>query len=215
MLFAVEGGGFFSASASGYSKGLTLLLLGQKNVVDQKPMRVLPWNQNYQLVETTKSADSLCQLAPGKKRIVRGCTSFFCLGRTAAGPKKNQSPLKVGPTQPPDVVTTDHLPVLDSEVSDIVDILQEDNSCSKELVLKSILKKKESKIQIPDPVVDQGELVDETEGCVSNLTERRKIQWQDLSGGELVDIREFEPSEDSSDDEFINRNERQCSCKIM
>uniref|UniRef100_A0A7N0VKX0 Cyclic nucleotide-binding domain-containing protein n=1 Tax=Kalanchoe fedtschenkoi TaxID=63787 RepID=A0A7N0VKX0_KALFE len=50
MLLAVEGGGFFSSSATGYSKGLSLLFLGQKKEDKSKPMRVLPRNQ-YQLVD--------------------------------------------------------------------------------------------------------------------------------------------------------------------
>ncbi|KQK08516.1 hypothetical protein BRADI_2g42285v3 [Brachypodium distachyon] len=46
MLPAVQGGGFFSSPASGYSHGLALLLLGRKE--EEKP--VLPWNQ-YRLVD--------------------------------------------------------------------------------------------------------------------------------------------------------------------
>ncbi|GFP80164.1 hypothetical protein PHJA_000159800 [Phtheirospermum japonicum] len=88
MLFAVEGGGFFSSSASGYSKGLTLLLLGQKS--EEKPMRVTPWSQ-YQLVDQDPDPD--LQLASGKTQPVRGCASFVCFGCAVDG-VESPSPLK-------------------------------------------------------------------------------------------------------------------------
>ncbi|KAJ6803142.1 uncharacterized protein M6B38_109200 [Iris pallida] len=55
MLFAVEGGGFFSSSATGYSKGLALLLLGQKP--EERPTRVTPWN-HYRLVDRGANTDT-------------------------------------------------------------------------------------------------------------------------------------------------------------
>lgn len=173
MLFAVEGGGFFSSSASGYSKGLTLLLLGHKNV--DKPMRVLPWNQHYQLVDQVRTADPHLQLASGKNRLVRGCTSFLCFGCTAAG-LETPSPLKFGPTTQHQVGA----PVSDTQIT--TDIVDEDNN-TKKVALKSSLKKKDCTIQVPGPVVNEGE----------SVGERRKVQWQDVSGGELVDVREYEP----------------------
>ncbi|KAI9071212.1 hypothetical protein K1719_046829 [Acacia pycnantha] len=97
MLLAVEGGGFFSSSALGYSKGLTLLLLGQRS--EDKPMKVSPWNQ-YQLVD--QESDPELQLASTKNRISRGCASFVCFGRASAG-LDTPSPLKVGPAQQHDV----------------------------------------------------------------------------------------------------------------
>ncbi|KAI3710596.1 hypothetical protein L2E82_40381 [Cichorium intybus] len=48
----------------------------------------------------------------------------------------------------------------------------------------------------------------------TNGTERR-VQWTDVSGGELFMVREFEPSEHSgSDVEFGNGNERISSCRF-
>jgi hypothetical protein len=55
MLLAVEGGGFFSSSASGYSHGLSLLLLGKKG--EEKAVKVSPWNQ-YRLVGSRAGAPS-------------------------------------------------------------------------------------------------------------------------------------------------------------
>ncbi|KAK9163934.1 hypothetical protein Syun_004836 [Stephania yunnanensis] len=80
MLLAVEGGGFFSSSATGYSKGLALLLLGRRN--EDKPMRVSPWNQ-YQLVDQETDPD--LQLASGRRPISCGCAAFVCFGRASAG----------------------------------------------------------------------------------------------------------------------------------
>ncbi|KAK3043924.1 hypothetical protein RJ639_000623 [Escallonia herrerae] len=209
MLFAVEGGGFFSSSASGYSKGLTLLLLGQKN--EEKPMRVSPWNQ-YQLVDQESDPD--LQLASGKNRLVGGCASFVCFGRAAAG-LENPSPLKVGPTQQQDVLPgppssekgKDHI-----QTSDLVS----DDDSAKKISLKSSLKKQTISIQNSGVVGNECETFCEKGSSVPGETERRKVHWTDVSGGDLVEIREFEPSDDGgSDDEFDNGTERTCSCRIM
>ncbi|PSS17446.1 Platelet-derived growth factor receptor alpha like [Actinidia chinensis var. chinensis] len=206
MLFAVEGGGFFSSSASGYSKGLTLLLLGQKS--EEKPMRVSPWNQ-YQLVDQDSDPD--LQLASRKNRLVRACTSFVCFGSTAAG-LEGPSPLKVGPHQ-------DTLP--GPQVSDkgedhnlITDLVNDDSS-KRKLALKGSLKKPTSTVPVSGEVDNEREALCEKGSDISHM-ERRKVQWMDTSGGELAEIREFEPSDvGDSDDEFDNGSEQTCSCKIM
>ncbi|KAL6524952.1 hypothetical protein OROMI_030545 [Orobanche minor] len=90
---------FFLFFSFWYSKGLTLLLLGQKN--EEKPMRVAPWTQ-YQLNQET---DPHPQVAPGKNRLVRGCASFVCLGR-AAGGHEGPSPTKDILTQNQEVLPT-------------------------------------------------------------------------------------------------------------
>lgn len=189
MLLAVEGGGFFSSSASGYSKGLILLLLGKKN--EEKPMRVLPWNQ-YQLVDQESDPEDL-QLAPGKNRLVRGCTSF-CFGRTTAGLEK-PSPLKVGPTQLQDLLPNPPVSDKGKDHSHSTDLVDEDNR-TKKIALKSSLKKPATRTQVSCSVVNEGETLSEKGSDVSGHTERRKVQWQDVSGGELVDVREFEPRYD-------------------
>ncbi|KAK9757365.1 hypothetical protein RND81_01G157400 [Saponaria officinalis] len=127
MLFAVEGGGLFSASASGYSKGLSLLLLGQKS--DEKHMRVTPWNQ-YQLV------DQETQLASEKNRLSCGCASYVCFGRTSAG-LDGQSPLKVGPTQQQDILPGVPSNDRDKEPSAVVDF----DINARHISLKSSMKK--------------------------------------------------------------------------
>ncbi|KAL2519876.1 hypothetical protein Fot_23799 [Forsythia ovata] len=211
MLLAVEGGGFFSSSASGYSKGLTLLFLGQQN--EDKPMRVTPWNQ-YQLVD--QGTDPDLQLASGKIGAVHGCASFVCFGHTAAG-LESPSPMKVGPSQQQEV--SPEPPVFDEskDEMDSADLVDDDNRNGK-ISLKSNLKKPTNDIQPPTPGGggDQHEDSSEKNNKVDSQTEKRKVQWTDTSGGELFEIREFEMSDDDgSDGEFDHRNERTCSCRIM
>ncbi|KAH7835970.1 hypothetical protein Vadar_031596 [Vaccinium darrowii] len=203
MLLAVEGGGFFSASASGYSTGLTLLLLGQKS--EEKSMRVSPWNQ-YQLED--QEPDPHLQLASRKDRLVRGCTSFVCFGCNAAG-LESPFPLKVGPAQQPGPPVSDeghdHC-----HPTDLVD----GDSDKKKLALKSSLKKVASTVPVSGGVVNEHEALCVDASHDPGLLETRKVKWTDTSGGELAEIREFEFSETGgSDDEFDNG--RSCSCKIM
>ncbi|CAN4116435.1 unnamed protein product [Withania somnifera] len=209
MLFAVEGGGFFSSSASGYSKGLTLLLLGQKN--EEKPMRVAPWNQ-YQLVD--QETDSDLQLASGKNRLVRGCGSFVCFGRTAGG-LESPSPLKVGPTQQTEVLPSCPASEKDTDQPQCVNLIE--GSCiSPKFTLKSSLKKPVNSVPVSDGKGNERDTTFDKVDDAPNPMEKRKVQWTDTSGGVLFEIREFEPSDEGeSDDEFENGNERTCSCKIM
>lgn len=185
MLLAVEGGGFFSASASGYSKGLALLLLGQKT--EEKPMRVTPWS-HYQLVDQASDLD--LQLASSKNRLVRGCASFVCFGHTASG-LESPSPLKVGPTQQQDVLPE---PTVfdegedDSKYTDPVD----SDIITKQTDLKSSLKKSTTIIPVSSRASGEVDAGNEKSGNFTGYIERRKVQWMDVSGGELVEVREFE-----------------------
>ncbi|XP_022155858.1 uncharacterized protein LOC111022876 isoform X2 [Momordica charantia] len=207
MLLAVEGGGFFSSSASGYSKGLTLLLLGQKD--EDKPMRVSPWN-HYQLVDQESESD--LQLASTKNRISRGCASFVCFGRTSAGLDSSPSPLKVGPTLPHDSLPG---PLSTNTGKDEVPIVNDGNSL-RNIALKSSLKKPNNGISISHQNAHESETMSKKDGDIRCPTDRRKVQWNDACGSELVEIREFEPSEAGlSDDELENGNKRSCSCAIM
>eukprot|EP00262_Sarcandra_glabra_P017133 TRINITY_DN5778_c0_g1_i1.p1 TRINITY_DN5778_c0_g1~~TRINITY_DN5778_c0_g1_i1.p1 ORF type:complete len:210 (+),score=30.28 TRINITY_DN5778_c0_g1_i1:128-757(+) len=209
MLLAVEGGGFFSSSASGYSNGLTLLLLGRKN--EERPMRVSPWNQ-YQLVDREPDPD--VQLASVKNRGSRGCASFVCFGRASTGHEGPSLP-KVGPVHQPHV-----LPDLSSASdkgeacvsSDDGDDRNQRKSC-----LKNSLKKPSSDCPVP---IDRGDEVrgtsEEKESNVSASVERRKVQWTDKCGGELVEIREFDFSDaGESDEEFESKSDQSCACVIQ
>ncbi|KAK6938247.1 hypothetical protein RJ641_031755 [Dillenia turbinata] len=205
MLLAVEGGGFFSSSASGYSKGLTLLLLGQKN--EEKPMRVSPWNQ-YQLVDQESDPD--LQLASTKNRLTRGCASFVCFGRASAG-LESPSPLKVGPTQQRDVLC---VPPASEKGKDHAADHDGDNNTSR-VVLKSSLKKVSNKVLVGPVKADELEPLGEKCSNTSDGTERRKVEWTDTCGQELAEIREFEPSEVGDSDDEFDGNRRSCSCSIM
>ncbi|KAM7266339.1 hypothetical protein ACFE04_004236 [Oxalis oulophora] len=219
MLLAVEGGGFFSSSASGYSKGLTLLLLGRNNndnttttTTNEHPMKVSPWNHHYNLVEEIEPDPNNRQLASVKNRLSRGCATFVCFGRASAG-LHTPSPLKVGPVR-----QQQEQDVLPSEVKN--DIVVEVGDDETKVSIKSSLKKplKTSGVLVSDASVDECEPLDErsSDGNIPCHAERRKVQWTDVCGSELVEIREFEPSDrGGSDDEFENGNERSCGCTIM
>lgn len=186
MLLAVEGGGFFSSSASGYSKGLTLLFLGHKNE-DDKPMRVSPWNQ-YQLVDQEPDPD--LQLASAaENQLSRGCASFVCFGRASAG-LDSPSPLKVGPTQNQDVLRG----TLGSDKgNDHTFDVEDDNGNVIKVSLKSSLKKPSNSNSVPVPNVTEHEALSEKGDNITGHTERRKVHWTDACGSELAEIREFEP----------------------
>ncbi|KAA8537940.1 hypothetical protein F0562_027480 [Nyssa sinensis] len=173
-------------------------------------MRVSPWN-HYQLVD--QESDSDLQLASGKNRLVRGCASLVCFGRAAAG-LESPSPLKVGPTQQQEVLPGP--PVSDKGKDHIhaADLVDED--IARKTALRSSLKKPTTSLPVSDGVRNEREALCEKRSDNPCHTGRRKVQWTDASGGELVEIREFELSDGGgSDDEFDNGNGRTCSCRIM
>lgn len=205
MLLAVEGGGFFSSSASGYSKGLTLLLLGQKN--EERPMRVLPWNQ-YQLVDQDSDPD--LQLASGSNRHSRRCATFVCFSPDSTG-LETPSPLKVGPAQRQDGLHEP--PVSEKGKGHATD---GDENIVRRVSRKSSLKEPSNRIPSSAEEGNAYKPVAEDRNDIPDCTERRRVQWTDTCGRELVEIREFEPSEvDASEDEFDSGNEKSCSCAIM
>ncbi|KAL9234151.1 hypothetical protein vseg_009052 [Gypsophila vaccaria] len=209
MLFAAEGGGFFSSSALGYSKGLTVLILGQKS--DEKHMRVAPWN-HYQLVD--REIDSDLQLASCKNRLSGGCASFVCFSRTSAE-LNGQSPIKVGrldPTQALDILPS----VTEIERDKDLKIIADHDNSAKNISLRSSMKKSTQNIRQIIFNDDEQEPLFKEGGDVEVLKERRKVQWTDACGKELTEIREFEVSEHGdSDDEFFSGNAKSCSCSIM
>ncbi|XP_039062316.1 uncharacterized protein LOC120206790 isoform X2 [Hibiscus syriacus] len=178
MLLTVEGGGFFSSSASGYSKGLALLLLGQKH--EDKSMRVSPWN-HYQLVDREPDPD--LQLASIKNRLPRGCASFVFFCRTSAG-LETPSLLKVGPVQQQDVLPDSFVA---DKGSDQANELEDGNINVRKVVLKSSLKKQLNSAHV------YREALGEKDGDNPSHTELRKVLWTDAYGCELAEIREFEP----------------------
>ncbi|EOA38502.1 hypothetical protein CARUB_v10010270mg [Capsella rubella] len=217
MLLAVEGGGLFSASASGYSKGLTLLFSGDKD--GDRPMRVVPWNQ-YRVVDQEPEADdSILQLDSIKNRVSRGCAaSFSCFGGASAG-LETPSPLKVEPVQQqhPEISTPESGLVVSEQGKD--HISEADNNSSKEafkLSLRSSLKR--PSVAEPRSLEDikEYETLSVDGSDLTGDMARRKVQWPDACGSELTQVREFEPSEMGlSDDEWETGQQRTCSCVIM
>ncbi|KAK7380529.1 hypothetical protein VNO78_33042 [Psophocarpus tetragonolobus] len=204
MLLTVEGAGFFSSSASAYSKGLTLLLLGKRS--DNKSMRILPWNQ-FQLVG--QDSDHKLQLASRKNLISSECASFVCFGRASAG-VDTTSHLKVGPAKHHDVSSGTLASNEGKYPSSNV------NDDSRQVTLKSSLKRQETKKPAPVEAATKHEALGGKGNDAPGQIERRKVQWTDGCGSELVEIHEFEPSEeDESVDEFSNGSNKTCSCAII
>ncbi|XP_008777766.1 uncharacterized protein LOC103697637 [Phoenix dactylifera] len=210
MLLAVEGGGFFSSSALGYSKGLALLLLGRRN--EERPMRVSPWNQ-YQLVEQEVATEF--QLASRKNQSSCGCASFLCFGCVPAG-IDGPSPPKVGPAHQPEVLSDSSSSSSSSDNGKLA-INDGINGNGRNAYLKSNLKR---------PSADHSAVVSEVDGAresveempknTSCCVERRKVQWTDACGKELAEIREFEVSDDGLSDEECERDGiRRCECVIQ
>ncbi|KAL0795286.1 hypothetical protein Bca101_066663 [Brassica carinata] len=228
MLLAVEGGGFFSTSSSGYSEGLTLLLSGDKH--GDRLMRVVPLNHNHQLL-----LDFL------KNRVSRGCASFSCfscggasagLDTTTTTTTTTPCPLKVEPVKHPVVSSSPPPESVDVAVAEKgkdpdANKAADDNS-SKEafkLSLRSSLKRPPS---VVEPRSLEGIKEDETLSVHDNGSDltgggddmgRRKVQWPDACGSELTQVREFEPSPHSemglSDEEWEMGRQRTCSCVVM
>lgn len=175
MLLAVEGGGFFSSSASGYTDGLALLLLGRKN---EEKTKILPWNQ-YRLVE--KETEREYQLASRKNQNPCRCASFICFGCTPA--ELNASSPKAGSIKPSDSSSADTSKVL---IHNAIS-RNERKGC-----LKNSLKRLSLDYSTG---VSEGEDARESvegENSIACCIERRKVQWTDTCGKELAEIREFE-----------------------
>lgn len=204
MLLAVEGGGFFSSSATGYSKGFTLLFLGRKN--EEKPMRVSPWNQ-YQLVEQEIEPDF--QLASRKNRVSPGCAAFICFGR-ASSSLEAPSPPKVGLVQQQDFLTK---PSQANEAENCA-ADQGANENGGKVHMRSSLKKPSGSASVVRSDDNQHEVLGEDDSNAPGCTERRTVQWTDACGKDLAEVREFELS-DEGDEEFGGETERTCVCAIM
>uniref|UniRef100_A0A0A9DDS0 Uncharacterized protein n=1 Tax=Arundo donax TaxID=35708 RepID=A0A0A9DDS0_ARUDO len=206
MLLAVEGGGFFSSSASGYSHGLALLLLGRKG--EEKPVKRSQWNQ-YRLVDG--EAEQVYHLPSGKDQAPGKCAPFVCFGCTANGlegasPPKAGSSNALGSSLEEASSTTNKKLTTDASIPG-----NQRRGC-----LKSNSRRDSLEHCI---VVSEGEEPRESLEEVQTLKsgmERRKVQWTDTCGRDLFEIREFETSDEGlSDDEGENEGFRKCECVIQ
>ncbi|CAI9301746.1 unnamed protein product [Lactuca saligna] len=155
------------------------------------------------------------QLASTKSHLVHGCTSFICFGRAATGLESSPSHLKLDPSlhpqpQPQPQDDLKHSPDSEKVTKTCTTDLDLDNFENKNGDgLKSSLKRPKTSV-ITSVDVNGGECKNE---CGD--TETRKVQWTDVFGGELFEIREFEPSEHDGSDDESNWNEGTCTCMIM
>lgn len=179
MLLAVEGGGLFFSSDSGYIKGLS-----SSSWV--RSMRMNPtWEYpcGISIILDLEHWSDL-QLASIKNWISRRCASFSCFGRVSAG-LDTASPLKVGPAQQQETFP-DPLD-LDTGNDHAIDV--EDDHIVRKVTLKSSLKKPTKH----NPVPVEHKSCDGFNGSEEHDDTRRRIQWTDVCGNELVEIWEFEP----------------------
>ncbi|XP_042424168.1 uncharacterized protein LOC122011838 [Zingiber officinale] len=204
MLLAVEGGGFFSSSASGYTNGLALLLFGRRN---EEPIKVSPWNR-YQLVEQEFEPEP--RSTARKTQNSQGCASFNCFG-CAHVQLDRHSPSSVSLVNQSE--THPETASSDTSKTSTTDAL---NKSDKKPCLKNNLKKPSRDCSASCEVVNANELSEQVENETSCSTLGRKVQWTDKCGKELAEIREFELSDYGlSDEEFNQEKFRRCDCVIQ
>ncbi|GKD48091.1 putative xanthoxin dehydrogenase-like protein [Tanacetum coccineum] len=154
-------------------------------------------------------------MASRKKPFVRGCASFICFGRAAAG-LDTSSHLKVGPTehqqQQPHDDDVKRSPDSEKANKDVdVDDVNVVDSVDESKNVDSLV----SSLKRPATSVDNSVSVNDGK-CNDEFGDARKVQWMDVLGGDLYEIREFEPSEHNcSDDEFEYGKGSICSCNII
>ncbi|CAI9754426.1 unnamed protein product [Fraxinus pennsylvanica] len=149
----------------------------------------------YKQQYTTRIGNKLLMfaiLASTKNAGVRGCASFVCFGRTAAG-LESPSPLKVGPSQQQEVLPNPLVFDESKDETNSADLVVDDDK-NRKINLKSSLKKPLNDIQPSTTCGGGGEHEESSEKhkTVDSQMERRKVQWTDTSGGELYEIQEFE-----------------------
>lgn len=182
MLLTVEGGVFFSSSASGYRSGLSLLLLGRRR--EEGQMRVLPWTQN-QFVE--REVDPNLHLASRRSPTSYRCSSFTCFRHISTVTEGPNLP-KVGP-----LCRSVSLP--DSASASASQRSNDSSTSEMERAIppKSILKRSSTDCSaLVGQATDALGLTREEQDNVSICIERRKVHWTDKCGKELAEIREFE-----------------------
>jgi len=205
MLLAVEGGGFFSSSASGYSHGLALLLLGRKS--EETHDKGSPCS-HYRLVG--QEAEHECPVPSGKNDVPGKCASFICFGCTpaklvgASPPKLGSSNIPGSSSEPPSSSATGTATTNGSM-----------NGSGRKGCLKNNLRRDSSERSTLSCSEEPRESLEEVQTLRSGM-ERRKVQWTDTCGKELFEIREFEVSDDGlSEDDLENEGFRKCECVIQ
>jgi hypothetical protein len=83
-------------------------------------------------------------------------------------------------------------PLVADKGQDLTTELEGDNNAIK-VTLRSSLKKTSKSIPVPVEDANQSEPLNDKGSDIPGHTERRKVQWTDVCGSELAEIREFEP----------------------
>ncbi|XP_026456342.1 uncharacterized protein LOC113357217 [Papaver somniferum] len=200
MLLTVEGGGFFSSSASGYRNGLALIFLGQQQNQGEVPLQLsTSWTSRYKLIQQEEAAYLELQLASKKNCVSsRRCTSFVCFCPSSTGLEPPSPPVqyKYG--------CSVNCPVSYQNVNYITD---QENEV---FYLKSSLRKPSdhhAPTASEDDMGQNGNSLLESSGA-------KKVHWTDACGKELAEIREFEVSDESASDSE-EESRRGCTCAIM
>lgn len=179
-------------------------------------MRIAPWTR-YQFVEQEGYLQH--QLATKDTGRPWGCAPFMCFLR--ASPRVDGSlPPKVGPVN--------HFETLSDSSPSSSAACNRGAACNAnhtvdktdhKLCIKSSLKKPSAVCSTIEIEGDRDHVHDSLEGeenSAASCTEKRKVQWTDSCGRELVQIKEFEPSDDdTSDDEFDRDSNQKCQCVIQ
>ncbi|CAA6666251.1 unnamed protein product [Spirodela intermedia] len=192
MLFAVEGGGFFSSSASG----------------EERPMRVSPWN-HYQLVG--QGVDPDVQLASKRSHVSRKCAFFICFRRASArldGP----SPPQVGPAQHPTDMGSA------SDMDEVCVGAGGGDENGGKVHLKSNLRRSPASaaVRVHRDATHASGTHDEEQKDGAGRMVRRRVHWRDACGSDLAEVREFDVSEEEpSDEELEPEGIRACECVIQ
>ncbi|KAL6609477.1 hypothetical protein ACP70R_039446 [Stipagrostis hirtigluma subsp. patula] len=199
MLLAVEGGGFFSSSASGYSHGLALLLLRRKGEEKRENASAC---SHYGLVG--QEAEHDCQVSSGKKDVPGKWASFICCGCTPVR-LVCASPLKLCSNTTPE----------QSSISTKSAATGSTNGSVRKGCLKNNLKTDSSENSTLSYGEEPRESLEEVRTLKSGM-ERRKVRWTDTCGKDLFEIREFEISDDGlTEDKLENKGFRKCECVIQ
>ncbi|KAI3981555.1 hypothetical protein MKX01_007475 [Papaver californicum] len=200
MLLTVEGGGFFSSSASGYRNALALIFLGQQQNQGEIPLKLsTSWTSRYKLIQQEEAAYLELQLASKKNRVSsRRCTSFVCFRPSSTGLEHPSPPLqyKYGCSETCPVSYQNRNYITDQE--------------NKVFYLKSSLRKPSDHCA---PTACEDYLGQKGNGLLGS-SERKKVHWTDACGKELAEIREFEVGDESASDSE-EESRRGCTCAIM
>lgn len=185
-------------------------------------MRVLPWNHNQGLPLASSKQQK-------QQRESRRCCSFFCSWCASTGPDSSASAsIKVeachrsSNCQRIDGSSMASASPASLPISDPGGISRGEaangNNAVVKVCLKSNLKKPRASVGAHNTDSPNGSpnRVNTENDADAKPNRKRKVQWTDAHGKELVEIREFEMSDSSgSDDEDEGEANQGCACVIQ